>query len=136
MSFNTDHAGPDAAVYEDRAMPAVVYLLYILGLFHGVTLIIGLIMAYVLRGSAGPANASHYTYLIRTFWSSLGIALIGGALVLVGAILSVILIGIPILWAGGVVCFLAWLWAVIRSIVGAVRLAEGRPIAEPYGWRF
>jgi uncharacterized membrane protein len=45
-----------------------------------------------------------------------------------------ILIGIPFLWAGGVICFLAWLWAVIRSIVGAVRLAEGVPIAQPYRW--
>ncbi|HLZ74137.1 hypothetical protein [Phenylobacterium sp.] len=121
-------------IYEDRAMPAVVYALYILGLFHGLTLIIGLIMAYVLRSSAGPANASHYTYQIRTFWTALVGFLIGCALVGVGIPLSFILIGIPIAWAGGVICFLAWLWAMIRCIVGAVRLAEGRPIAQPYGW--
>jgi len=40
-------------------------------------------MAYVLRGAAGPANASHYTYLIRTFWTSLVVGLIGGAIMLV-----------------------------------------------------
>ena len=121
-------------IYEDRAMPAVVYALYILGLFHGLTLIIGLIMAYVLRGSAGPANASHYTYQIRTFWTALVGFLIGCALVGVGIPLSFILIGIPIAWAGGVICFLAWLWAMIRCIIGAVRLAEGQPIARPYGF--
>ena len=121
---------------EDRAMPAVVYVLYLLGLFHGVTLIIGLIMAYVLRGNSGPLNGSHYTYLIRTFWSSLVVGLIGAGVALVGAVLSIILIGIPILWAGGVICFLAWLWAIVRTIVGAVRLADGRPIDQPYGWRF
>jgi uncharacterized membrane protein len=119
---------------EDRAMPAVVYVLYLLGLFHGVTLIIGLIMAYVLRGNSGPANGSHYTYLIRTFWVSLVAGLAGGALILVGIPLSFILIGIPILWAGGVVCFLAWLWAIVRCIVGLVRLSQGAPIQQPYGW--
>jgi uncharacterized membrane protein len=119
---------------EDRAMPAVVYVLYLLGLFHGVTLIIGLIMAYVLRGSAGPVMAGHYTYLIRTFWTSFLVGLAGGAILLVGFPLSFILIGIPLLWAGGVVCFLAWLWAIVRCIVGLVRLAEGAPIRQPYGW--
>ena len=121
-------------IYEDRAMPAVVYALYILGLFHGLTLIVGLVMAYVLRGSSGPANASHYTYQIRTFWTALVGMLIGAGVMVVGGILSIILIGIPILWAGGVICFLSWLWAMIRCIVGAVRLAEGRPIDQPYGW--
>ena len=47
--------GQDPGVaYEDRAMPAIVYVLYILGLFHGLTLIIGLVMAYGLRGTRDP----------------------------------------------------------------------------------
>jgi uncharacterized membrane protein len=129
MSYDAGYQAP-----EDRALPAVVYALYILGLFHGLTLIVGLIMAYVLRGSSGPANASHYTYLIRTFWLSLGIAAIGAAVMIVSIPFTFILIGIPFMWAGGVVCFLAWVWALIRSIVGAIRLAEGAAIAQPYGW--
>jgi uncharacterized membrane protein len=119
---------------EERTMPAVVYVLYLLGLFHGLTLIVGLIMAYVMRGSSGPANASHYTYLIRTFWISLVAGLIGGAIMLVSIPFTFILIGIPFMWAGGVICFLAWAWAIVRCIVGLVRLAEGAPIAQPYGW--
>ena len=132
MTIMTHDAGYPAT--EDRALPAVVYALYILGLFHGLTLIIGLIMAYVLRGSSGPLNASHYTYLIRTFWIALVAGLIGGAIMLVSIPFTFVLIGIPFLWAGGMVCFLAWVWAVVRSIVGVVRLAEGAPIAQPYGW--
>lgn len=129
--------GQDPGVtYEDRAMPAIIYVLYILGMFHGLTLIIGLIMAYAMRGTAGPANASHYTYQIRTFWTALIAGLVCGAIMLVGAILSVILIGIPILWAGGVACLMVWLWAMIRSIVGLVRLSQGAPIYQPYGWAF
>jgi uncharacterized membrane protein len=119
---------------EDRAMPAVVYVLYLLGLFHGITLIVGLIMAYVLRGSSGPVNAGHYTYLIRTFWISLVAGLIGAAIMLVSFPFAFILIGIPFVWAGGVICFLAWLWAVVRTIVGLVRLSQGTPIQQPYGY--
>ena len=116
---------------EDRAMPAVVYVLYILGLFHGLTLIVGLIMAYVLRGSAGPANASHYTFVIRTFWISLIWAMIGAAILVVGIPLSFILIGLPLVWAGGVICAVAWGWALVRCIVGVIRLADGQPIERP-----
>ena len=118
---------------EDRAMPAVVYALYILGLFHGVTLFIGLIMAYVLRGGAGPVMASHYTWQIRTFWIALIWGVIGCGIVLVGAVLSIILIGIPIVWAGAMVCLGAWVYAMVRCVIGAVRLADGQPVANPYG---
>jgi uncharacterized membrane protein len=121
---------------EDRALPAVVYALYILGLFHGVTLIIGLIMAYVMRGGAGPINASHYTYLIRTFWVALIWGVIGCGVMLVSIPFAIILIGIPFLWLGGMICLGAWIWAIVRSIVGAVRLADGAPIARPEGFGF
>jgi len=116
---------------EERALPAVVYALYILGLFHGLTLFIGLIMAYVLRGGAGPVMASHYTWLIRTFWISLIWGVIGAGVVLVSIPFAIILIGIPFLWLGGLICLGAWLYAMARSIIGAVRLAEGAPIPRP-----
>jgi uncharacterized membrane protein len=119
---------------EDRAMPAVVYVLYFLGLFHGVTLIIGLIIAYVMRDSAGPVNASHYAYLIRTFWIALIVGFVGAVIGVIGGVLSIILVGIPILIGGVIICGAVWLWAMIRCIVGAVRLAEGQPIARPYAY--
>jgi len=121
---------------EDRAMPAVVYALYILGLFHGLTLLIGLVMAYVMRGGAGPVMGSHYTYVIRTFWVSLIWMIIGAGIVLVSFPFTFILIGIPFVWAGGVICFLAWLWALVRCIVGVVRLADGRPVERPMSYGF
>jgi uncharacterized membrane protein len=129
MTYTTD-----TYVAEERAAPAVVYALYILGLFHGLTLLIGLIMAYVMRGSSGPANASHYTYLIRTFWISLVAGLIGGAIVLVSIPFSFILIGLPFMWIGGMICLGAWIWAMVRSIVGVIRLANGQAIDQPYGF--
>ena len=61
---------------------------------------------------------------------------IGGGIMLVSFPFAFILIGIPFVWAGGMICFLAWVWAVVRSVVGLVRLAEGAPIGQPYGYAF
>jgi len=56
---------------DDRTMPAVTYGLYLLGFASaGLTTLIGLIIAYANRAAATPAIASHYTFLIRTFWLS------------------------------------------------------------------
>ena len=50
----SDHAG-----YEDRTMPIICYALYLLAFATGLTAVIGLIIAYVQRSTAGPvANAS------------------------------------------------------------------------------
>ena len=131
MTYGAEHPIP-----EDRAMPAVIYTLYILGMFHGLTLIVGLVMAYALRGGAGPFNASHYTYMIRTVWTSLIGVAIGAAIMLVSLPCTFVLIGIPFLWLGGMICGGAWVWALIRSLIGAVRLAQGAPIAFPYAMAF
>ena len=79
---------------EDKIVPAVVYGLYLLGFSNGLTFFIGLIVAYVQRGQAGPINESHYPFAIRTFWLSIAWFLVGGALVLFGIPLSLVLIGV------------------------------------------
>ena len=50
------YAGP-----EDKTMILVVYVLYLMGfLTGGTTTLIGLVMAYVLRGGAGELGFSHW----------------------------------------------------------------------------
>jgi uncharacterized membrane protein len=128
----TDHVSNSAS--EDRTMPAVVYALYLVGLTHGLTIIIGLILAYVSRNTAGPVMQSHYTFQIRTFWLSIGWFLIGCALMFWGAIFSVVLIGIPFFGLGVAICGLVWLWFLIRSILGVVHLARGEAYPRPHAW--
>jgi uncharacterized membrane protein len=98
------------------------------------TIIIGLILAYVSRSAAGPVMHSHYTFQIRTFWLSIGWFLIGCALMFWGAIFSVVLIGIPFFGLGVAICGLVWLWFLIRSILGVVHLARGEAYPRPYAW--
>src|SRR3546814_16922839 len=112
----TDRLGAEAI--EDRTLPAVVYGLYLLGLTHGLTILIGLIVAYANRDNAGARMRSHYTFQIRTFWLSIGWFLVGCALIFWGAIFRVILIGIPFSALGWLFCGPVWLWFLVRSIVG------------------
>jgi len=120
------------AATEDRTLPAVVYALYLIGLTHGLTTIIGLIIAYASRDQAGPKMHSHYTWLIRTFWITLAGFAVGGALLLVGIPLSIVLIGIPAVVAGGLLMGLAWVFMAVRLALGIVYLARDEEYPRPY----
>lgn len=134
MTDAMPHPAPPAAPTEDRTMPAVVYGLYLLGLTNGITILIGLIIAYVNRDSAGPAMASHYTFQIRTFWLSIGWFVIGCLLVLFGIPLSLVLIGIPAVMLGAFIMGAVGIWFVIRCVLGVIYLARGEAYPRPMNW--
>lgn len=85
--------------------------------------IVGLILAYVKRGdAAGTWLASHYRWLIRTFWFSLLWGIVGG---LVLVTLGLILIGIPIaigIWIATTI------WVLYRLIRGYVLFKDSKPV--------
>lgn len=117
---------------EPLAFPIVIYGLYLFALFTGgLSLILGVIMAYALRGEAGPIARSHYIFQIRTFWWGIGLIVLGVALVIVGVPLMLVLIGFPIMLIGGVMAAGAHLWQIVRCIVGLIRAAEGQPYVNP-----
>lgn len=116
---------------EDRTLPAIVYALFLLGPVNGLTVLIGLIIAYANRDVAGPNMASHHTFLIRTFWIGLIACLASGAVMLFGLILSFILIGIPFVVLGGIAFGLVTLWFVIRCVVGLIYLSRGEAYPRP-----
>src|SRR5690348_4836322 len=116
MSMQTTNTGTDG-----KTWAMVVWGLYIASYFTAfITLLVGVIIAYVKRGElAGTPYESHMTSAIRTFW----ISLIGGIL---GAITTVVLIGFLILLALAV-------WQIFRVIRGMIKAAEGQPIDNPTG---
>ncbi|MBA4793471.1 hypothetical protein [Phenylobacterium sp.] len=122
------------ATSEDRTLPAVVYGLYLLGLANGLTILIGLVLSYASRGSAGPVMATHHTFLIRTFWLSIGWFIIGGLLLLFGIPLSLVLVGIPAVLLGVFIMGAVGIWFVIRCVMGVIYLARGEPYPRPYNW--
>ncbi len=122
-------------------MVGVTYGLYGLGLFLFWSVLIGVIIAYVKRRDVPELLASHYRWLISTFWWWLV-----AWTVIIGAMLTVMiphaidiesavqsgqyfnipweLIGAAVL--GGLGVAIVWLWVLYRLIRGAIRLSDGR----------
>lgn len=125
---------PAPAGVEDKVLPAVVYALYLVGFATGVTVILGLILAYVSKDSAGPTNRSHYDFQIRTFWIGIAWAVIGSLLLVIGIPLSFVLIGIPFAALGGLILCLLGVWFAVRCVVGLVHLSRGEAYPRPETW--
>jgi uncharacterized membrane protein len=125
---------PAPAAAEDKVLPAVIYALYLVGVANGLTVILGLILAYVSRDRAGPKTRTHYDFLIRTFWMTLGWAILGTALIVVGIPLSFVLIGLPLLFLGWAILALLCVWFIVRSVMGVIYLARDEAHPRPDTW--
>jgi len=99
-----------------KHMLYVLWGLYLAGWFTGgVTIVIGIALAYIKRPEAGTGiERSHYSSAIRTFWWGC----LWGAL---GALLTIMLIGFAILAVAG-------LWFTYRCVLGLVRASESRAV--------
>ncbi len=85
--------------------------------------IVGVVVCYVKRGEAqGTWVASHFTWLIRTFWWSLLWAILGWVILLV---LLIVLIGIPIAYA---IWFCAGIWVIYRVVRGYLLFKDSKAI--------
>jgi len=126
---------PLEEMLNDKTYVIGVYILYLLGFFTGgVSAVIGLIMAYMLRGAAGPRAYSHYAFAISTFWLTVVWAVIGGVVLGVGCILSFILVGFPIMIAAGVGFCILPIWFVLRCVRGLIAALDDRPYAPLRAW--
>ena len=119
---------------EDRVLPAVVYGLYLLGLVNGLTILVGLVVAYINLDKAGPRMRTHYDFQIRTFWIGLAIFLSLGLLIGISAILSLVLIGIPFLMLFLFLWGAVGVWFAIRCVVGLIYLSQGEAYPRPRTW--
>jgi uncharacterized membrane protein len=109
--------------FKDAASPArLVYVLYLLSLFIGLTWLVGLVIAYVCKDDAPDLVKTHYVFQIRTFW-------IGLIMLIVGIPLCLIVIG----WA--LVAFW-YLWTIVRCIKGLKYLMNNQVHPKPAAWGF
>ncbi|HEX6929273.1 MAG TPA: hypothetical protein VF267_08485 [Gammaproteobacteria bacterium] len=105
---------------EQRVWLIITYALHLFGAVLAVPSIIGLVMNYVFRDSAGAELRSHHDWMIRTFWWAL-------AWTVFTWLLWITLIGIPVAVALG---FVIWVWWIYRHVRGLIRLADRAPM--PY----
>ena len=128
----TYDARPRTFADESLVAPIVVYVLYMVALpTVGLSSVVGLIMAYALKGEAGPAAHSHYVFQIRTFWLHLLAFPIGLLLLIVGIPLSFVLVGLPLVILGGLLMAGGHIWYLVRCVFGLVIAAQGEGYPRP-----
>ncbi|WP_371326952.1 DUF4870 family protein [Stappia sp. ES.058] len=66
--------------------------------------------------------ASHYTYLIRTFWIGLAGALVSALLMMVGI--------------GFLLMIALVVWLIVRCVKGLQWISRGEPVPNPETWLF
>ncbi len=117
---------PDMLSEEGRPAAAVVWLLYILSIpSAGVLAVVGLIVAYVSRNSAQGWVRTHFDQQIRIFWQSFWWHLIPW---LVVGLLSLVLIGLLLLWVPFLISFILLIWFTVKSVMGFLALLKSRPV--------
>ena len=114
--MNTDMTpGPDEKIASLKTLTTVIYALYAVSLFVGVTAIVAIVLNYIKKEDVqGTWLESHFTWQIRTFWWGL-------LWMVVGAITWIILVG----W---VVWGVAFVWIIYRIAKGWLKLNDGLPI--------
>lgn len=111
---------------ENTVIPNIIYALYGISLFLGITSVVAVMVAHIKRSSAsGTWLESHYRWQIRTFWFSalwivlsvfLGIILEGFTLGLLGGALgsfTILIFAVPVV-----------IWYMYRVVKGWLNLAE------------
>lgn len=102
----------------DLNHPTIVSLLYLASCVFFVTGIVGLVLAYVWRSERPePWEASHLTYLIRTFWIGLVGALVSTPFMLVGI--------------GFLMIFAVFVLVIVRCVLSLVRAQKREAMPNP-----
>ena len=110
-----------------RAAAFVAYVLYLMSIpSAGILALVGLIVAYVGRADAAGVARSHIDDQIRTWWTAFWWAVGVWVLYVVGAALSVVLIGIPILVLAWVASLVVAIWFTLKGVFGLIALLDGR----------
>ncbi len=120
---------------DDKLMPIVVYILYILGWASlGLTPLIGFVMAYALKGQAPDWVRTHYVFAIRSAWMGLIGWVVVGLLFVLGTPLTLILVGFLVWKVAAVLGALIGVWVTVRCVVGLIYAARSEPYPRPSAW--
>ena len=106
---------PDERMQSLKSLTRLVYVLYALSYFAGISAIVGIVINYVKKDEvAGTWLESHFRWQIRTFWFGMLWAVIGGATFF-------LLIGMFILAAN-------FIWIIYRIVKGWLNLNDNKPM--------
>lgn len=102
----------------DFNQPTIISLLFLGSFITGVSGLVGIVLAHVWQGdNRDNWAASHFTYLIRTFW--------------VGFIASIIAFALLIVVIGAFLFPLIAIWVGVRSVLSLVKAQKQEPMPDP-----
>jgi uncharacterized membrane protein len=111
-----------------RSAAFVVYVLYLMSIPSvGVLALVGVVVAYIARDDAVGWARSHIENQIAAWWTAVWWNICFAALFIVGVILSIVLIGIPLIWLACLGWFIVMIWFTVKSVFGLIALLDGRP---------
>lgn len=112
-----------------KAAALVVYVLYLLSIpSAGALALAGVFVALVSRHGASSVWRSHLDEQVHIFGVAFlwGVALFAASIV--AYILTVVLIGFPLLWLIGIAYFVIMLWFTVKSVLGLIALFDSRAV--------
>lgn len=119
--FESGHAA------EGKVPALIAWALFILSIpSANVLVLIGLIVAYASRASATGVARAHIEAQIRLFWSVFWWTIAAWVGIIISGLLSVVLIGIPFLFAFLLFWFLISVWFTVKSVLGLLALLGDR----------
>jgi uncharacterized membrane protein len=120
--------GRSTASYEGKLGALATWVLYILSIpSANVLVLVGVVVAYAQRRTATGVAAQHIEAQLQLFWSVFWWTAALWFLVLVSAIFSVLLIGIPFFFLFLLLLFLIGVWFTVKSVFGLLALLGDRP---------
>jgi len=107
----------------DFNQPSIISLCFLASFITGITGLVGIVLAHVWQGESKDGwAASHFTYLIRTFW-------LGFLGFFVAGVLTFVLIGFLIMP-------LIAVWVGVRSVMSLIKAQRQEPMPDPNTFLF
>mgnify|MGYP000209314315 CR=1 FL=1 len=140
---NTTGQAPSGSNALTMQRPLIVALLYLLNIFLGFSVFIGLILAYIWRAEdqAQEWERTHYTYLIRTFWIGAGVMVWIATAFGIASSQAVENDSIPVgflvvFFGGGALFMLTAVWFCVRAVLSIVKSGNREAMPNPQTWLF
>ena len=108
--------GPNSGF--DFNQPTIISLCFLASFITGITGLVGIVLAHVWQGESRDSwAASHFTYLIRTFW-------FGFVGFIIAGVLSIVVIGLLLMP-------LIAIWVGVRSVMSLIKAQKQEPMPDP-----
>ncbi|QYC08986.1 hypothetical protein [Brevundimonas nasdae] len=114
---------------EGKVGALIAWALFLLSIpSANVLVLVGLVVSYVTRNTAVGVARQHIEAQIALFWSVFWWTIAAWVAIIVSAIASVVLVGIPFLILSLLIWFLISVWFTVKSALGLINLLQNKPI--------